>query len=211
MDTIVSRARDFAVSYMGQYDGSHDFQHVERVLGLAKIIEESECRTHPEILIDCNVVTLSCLLLDVGDRKYLQAGEDGATKAEELLLSFGAEQQLAQTVQLIINNVSYSRETLDPIKVQNVLARHPELGIVQDADRLDAIGAIGIGRTFTYNAAKGAKDMQVPFAHFGEKLLKLKNIMKTDMGKEMADVRTQRLEAFSEWWIEESAVSKSSQ
>lgn len=75
------------------------------------------------------------------------------TLVKRILLRIGAPEELARTVQRIVKNVSYSHEILDPAHVHGVILRHPELAIVQDADRLDALGAIGIGRCFTYNGA----------------------------------------------------------
>jgi HD superfamily phosphodiesterase len=86
-----------------------------------------------------------------------------------------------------------------------------ELAVVQDADRLDALGAVGIGRCFTFLGAQGKKylgpgepwDMNNAIAHFQEKLVRLEGMMKTQTGREMARVRTQRLVEFRKWWEEE--------
>ena len=73
---------------------------------------------------------------------------------------------------------------------------------MQDADRLDAIGAVGIGRTFSYGAARG-KDMEETLRHFEEKLEKLQGMMKTAEGKRLARVRAERLRVFRGWWVDE--------
>lgn len=104
---------------------------------------------------------------------------------------------------MICKNVSYSNETKHPEQVRQLVEQNPELAIVQDADRLDAIGAIGIGRTFTYGGAKGARGMQDTVDHFTEKLEKLEGMMKTNSGKEIARKRTERLKMFRSWWEEE--------
>lgn len=206
---LVTKAQKYATEYMNQYDGSHNYQHVQRVCNLAKIIEKSERHEHPDLVIDSTVVELASILHDIGDRKYLRPGENGANQVETLLIGFGADQAQAQLVQLIVNHVSYSLEIKDPTQVQRVLSAHPELCIVQDADRLDAIGAIGIGRTFTYNAAKGNNDMQIPIDQCEGRLLKVQNLMKTQKGKELAALRTERLHEFLGWWKEEAGFRES--
>lgn len=115
----------------------------------------------------------------MGDRKYLKSGENADTMVEEILLGRGASPELAAKVQIIAKHVSFSAEVKDPEKTKAVVARCPELAIVQDADRLDAIGAVGIGRTFTYGGAKCPRDsMQRSIDHFTEKLEKLEGMMK---------------------------------
>jgi uncharacterized protein len=109
----------------------------------------------------------------------------------------------ANTVQKIATHVSYSSEIKDPELVQTIIADIPELAIVQDADRLDSIGAIGIGRVFTYGGAK-SRGMDNSLAHFDEKLLKIEALMKTPSGKALARERTARLKTFREWWAQES-------
>ena len=99
--------------------------------------------------------------------------------------------------------VSYSAEIKNPSLTKQTLEAHPELAIVQDADRLDAIGAVGIGRTFTYGGAKGSREMDDTIDHFTEKLEKLEEMMKTEEGRRMAVARTKRLRMFRGWWEEE--------
>lgn len=119
------------------------------------------------------------LLHDVGDHKYVQAGENAENQIAELLLEHGASAELAMKVQLVAKNVSFSNEIKNPRVMKAVLDQHPELGIVQDADRLDAIGAIGIGRTFTFGGAKQSdRGMEGTVAHFTEKLERLESMMK---------------------------------
>ena len=107
-------------------------------------------------------------------------------------------------MQVVVKNVSYTNEMLDPAHTRGVILQHPELAIVQDADRLDAIGAVGIGRVFTYGGAKGpARGMGASVKHFGEKLEKLEGMMKTAEGRRLAGVRSERLRMFREWWEDE--------
>lgn len=198
----------FVQKYMSNYDGSHDFNHVRRVVGLAHaiytaVMEEAEREgAPPEFELDLQVITLAALLHDVGDRKYLKPGEDGNSVVLAKLLELGAEEELAIKVQRIVSGVSYSSEIKDPSAVMVMIGKYPELAVVQDADRLDAIGAVGIGRTFAFGGAKG-RGMGDTIEHFGDKLEKLEGMMKTRPGKRMAIERTKRLLEFKQWWQEE--------
>ncbi|XDG04281.1 hypothetical protein ABKA04_003896 [Annulohypoxylon sp. FPYF3050] len=206
-DNLVSSVTEYVKSYMSNYDGSHDFNHIERVLGLAKYIHAQLPETPPR---DHQVVILSALLHDVGDKKYLKPGEDASTLVYELLLSLGAADKLAKRVQTICLGVSYSSEIKDPARVQELIKSHPELAVVQDADRLDAIGSIGIGRVFTFTGARTQRSMADSIQHFHDKLLRLESMMKTDVGKRLARQRTERMQEFLKWWDEEAAFSNGS-
>ena len=216
--TLIANTKAFVKEYMSQYDASHDYSHIQRVLALAQHILGVEQRSHPTILYDPTIVTLAALLHDVGDHKYITPSasdetEDPTTLVKSTLISLGAPLEQACYVQTIVKSVSYSHEVLNPTHVRGVLLQHPELAIVQDADRLDAIGAVGIGRTFTYGGAKGRKGagmegMEDTINHFEEKLVHLEGMMKTEEGRRLARVRTQRLRVFKGWWEEENAVLK---
>lgn len=148
---LVPQAFGYVRTYMSHYDSSHDNSHIRRVLGLALHLSSHESSTPP---LNKLLITLAALLHDIGDKKYLPPGStSGALMVEEFLLSVGCEAKLAKDVQTVVNHVSYSNEIKHPEEVRAVLRRLPELGVVQDADRLDAIGAVGIGRTFTYGAS----------------------------------------------------------
>lgn len=204
MEALIAATQDFVREYMSQYDSSHDYQHILRVLHLSKYIEGKERTLRPTVSYDTNVVTLASLLHDVGDKKYSRDGEDSATMVERFLTFHGADEELAGRVQQIVNHVSYSAEIKDPAKVQRALHDYPELALVQDADRLDALGAVGIGRCFTFGGAKRLENsMNGAIDHFGEKLERLEGMMKTETGKELAAVRTQKVKMFREWWEEE--------
>jgi uncharacterized protein len=213
---------------MSGHDPSHNPAHVHRVVALAHRILEAENKRHPErsSLYDRTVVTLGALLHDIGDRKYLPAGDsansiDPKTIVHDVLLSKGADSALAERVQTIVSNVSYSNEIKDPAKIRRLIFEdgYQELAIVQDADRLDALGAVGIGRCFTFLGAQGNKrqkhdqqtqqrwEMDQSIEHFSDKLEKLEGMMKTDTGKEMARERTRRLKEFKSWWEEETGMT----
>lgn len=204
MEALIAATESFVREYMIQYDSSHDYQHILRVLHLSKYIEVEERTLRPDVHYDTHVITLASLLHDVGDKKYFKDSDDAATMVEKFLTSHGAEEELARTVQQIATHVSYSAEIKDPAKVQQALRDHPELAVVQDADRLDALGAVGIGRCFTFGAAKRREEgMDGAINHFSEKLERLEDMMKTETGRKLAAVRTQRLKTFKGWWEDE--------
>ncbi|APA11623.1 hypothetical protein SS1G_05077 [Sclerotinia sclerotiorum 1980 UF-70] len=201
---LIVQVTAFVEKYMSAYDGSHDFNHIRRVVGLAhRIYKELDGEGVNGSELDLQVVTLAALLHDVGDKKYLLPGQDQNTLVLSTLLGFGAEEKLAIKVQRIVLGVSYSSEIKDLALVRGLIEKYPELAVVQDADRLDAVGAIGIGRTFTFGGAKGARNMGETIQHFEDKLEKLGGMMKTAPGKRMAKERTQRLIMFKNWWEEE--------
>ncbi|CAJ2502701.1 Uu.00g100950.m01.CDS01 [Anthostomella pinea] len=201
---LVNSVTEYVKNYMANYDGSHDFHHIERVLGLAKHID-AHSPDVPER--DAQVVVLSALLHDVGDKKYLKPGEDSSSLVYDLLISLGSNEKLARKVQTICLGVSYSSEVKDPARVQDLIKSHPELAVVQDADRLDAIGSIGIGRLFTFGGARTQRSMDDSIQHFHDKLLKIQSMMKTEVGRKLAEERTQRMQEFLKWWGEEAAFS----
>lgn len=100
-----------------------------------------------------------------------------------------------------------STEIKSPSTTLSLIAQHPELAVVQDADRLDAIGAVGIGRCFTFGGAKTGRDMAGTMEHFDEKLLRLEGMAKTEVGREMMRERTRRMKEFVGWWEEECAIA----
>ncbi|KAG4410957.1 hypothetical protein IFR04_015904 [Cadophora malorum] len=207
---LIPKVTAFVEKYMSKYDGSHDFNHIKRVVGLAHKIyaeiikaEEQSGLFEKESSLDLHVITLAALLHDVGDKKYLEPGQKGETLVLATLLGFGAPEDLALKVQRIVLAVSYSSEIKDRGHVETMIGKYPELAIVQDADRLDAIGAVGIGRTFTFGGAKNARDMGETIQHFDDKLVKLESMMKTAPGRRMARERTERLNMFKGWWEDE--------
>ncbi|KAL2069640.1 hypothetical protein VTL71DRAFT_14319 [Oculimacula yallundae] len=208
-ENLISKVRCYVESYMNKFDGSHDFNHIKRVVGLAHVISSSvissSTKDNPKItpILDPTVITLSALLHDVGDRKYLQEGQDPTTQVLNLLLNFGASPSLAGKVQTICLGVSWNSEMKNPAHVLNLIAQHPELAVVQDADRLDSIGAVGIGRLFTYGGAKTTRDMHAAVEMMDFKLFELEKTMKTEPGKRMAREATERMRMWREWWGDE--------
>lgn len=212
-EELIQSVDAFVKDYMSHYDASHDFNHIQRVLRVAHVILEKE-RGDPlgqqspassNLEYDETLVTLGALLHDVGDRKYLQPGQDATTLVRDVLLERGCPSDLADKVQDLVLHVSFSTEQKDPQKVLRTIAALPELAIVQDADRLDAIGAVGIARCFTFGGAKNRGDgLDGSIDHFKEKLELLEGMMKTKTGRAMATERTKRLKVFREWWESEN-------
>lgn len=202
-DPLLLSVIQFVQQYMSQNDASHNFEHIQRVVGLAKYIY-----THtPDLLrtqLDFRTITLAALLHDVGDRKYLKDDEDPTTMVFHLLTNLGASTDLAQRVQTICLGVSYSHEMRDPARVRRLIALHPELAVVQDADRLDSMGAIGVGRCFTFGGARTeSSSMEEAMEQVETRLLRVGEMMKTDVGRQLAKERSRRLMLFRDWYREE--------
>ncbi len=194
-----------------RFDASHDFAHVERVVTTALIIlEKEEDRRRRQALPALNPlsVILGALLHDVEDKKYItKTAEQKVETLRKMVLDVGLSEAYAEHLQLLVEGVSYSTEVKDPHHVEKLLEAIPELAVVQDADRLDALGAIGIGRCFTFGGAKGSRSLEDSIQHFEDKLLKLESMMKTEAGKAMAKERSSRIRAFMEWWKDEVEMS----
>ncbi|KAF2443500.1 hypothetical protein P171DRAFT_432743 [Karstenula rhodostoma CBS 690.94] len=190
----------FVHAYMSGpgHDNSHDYHHILRVLSNAHRILTQEPNSKSEVPYDILVVYLAALLHDVGDHKYAKTGEDVENQVSRILLERGADEELATKIQVIVKHVGYTNEVKNPQSVIDILQKYPELAVVQDADRLDAIGAVGVGRCFAFGGAKGkGRPLAGAIDHFDEKLVKLPGMMKTTTGKSMAGHRKRILEEFA--------------
>eukprot|EP00698_Gefionella_okellyi_P014885 TRINITY_DN4149_c0_g2_i1.p2 TRINITY_DN4149_c0_g2~~TRINITY_DN4149_c0_g2_i1.p2 ORF type:complete len:237 (-),score=54.85 TRINITY_DN4149_c0_g2_i1:1088-1768(-) len=210
-EQLISAAREFAKQHLSGYDASHDFWHAERVARSALNIAQQE-QALTSTPIDIVAVELAAYLHDVGDWKYSGSDEAGPRAVLAFLRENHCDDELAQRVVRIIDNVSFHKELSTKSEI------FPELAIVQDADRLDALGAIGIARTFSYGARKNTP-MHVPglkpttqmttqeymqrdqsqtstVLHFYEKLLLLKDMMKTATGRKLAEGRHKYMELY---------------
>lgn len=193
-------------------EGGHDWWHIYRVRKLALTIAKQEN-------VNVLVVELAALLHDIADPKFNDGNEEiGPQKAFDFLTQNGVDYETTQHVVNIIKNMSF-KNSFDP----QLTFSSNELFVVQDADRLDAIGAIGIARTFNYGGFKNRaiydptikpqqyankeeyKNTTAPtINHFYEKLLLLKDGMKTQTGKKIAQQRHDFMEQylaqfFAEW------------
>jgi len=193
MQNIIHQTINFVKITLANAETGHDWFHIERVYKTAQTINNIE---KGEEL----VVELAALLHDIADSKFNNGDEEiGPQKAGDFMRSVGVAEDTINHVQEIIRNLSFKAS------FGKITFKSKELAIVQDADRLDAIGAIGIARAFTYGGYKNRVlyDPAVPvnlnmnkeeyknttaptINHFYEKLLLLKDLMKTETGKEMA-------------------------
>jgi uncharacterized protein len=208
---IINNTILFVKNQLTHAEGGHDWFHIERVYKNALLIaEEEEC--------DLTVVKLAALLHDIADSKFHGGDESvGPKTARTFLESQNVSEAIISHVIAIIENISFKGGNFE--KKFN----SKELEIVQDADRLDAIGAIGIARTFNYGGFKNRplynpniqpnlnmskeeyKNSESPtLNHFYEKLLLLKDKMNTETGKKIAQKRHDFMVTFlsqfySEW------------
>jgi uncharacterized protein len=191
-------------------EGSHDWWHIERLWKNAKLIGRAED-------VNIFIVELAALLHDIADAKFYDGNENiGPEKAKHFLESLSVEKEIINHVENIIRNVSFKGGNFSN-KFYS-----PELAVVQDADRLDAIGAIGIARAFNYGGFKNKEiynpsvqpDLQMSkdsykksnaptINHFYEKLLLLKDRMNTITGKKIAEERHRFMETFLEEFYKE--------
>ena len=200
---IINNTILFVKNQLTHAEGGHDWFHIERVYKNALLIaEEEEC--------DLTVVKLAALLHDIADSKFHGGDETvGPKTARTFLESQNVSEDIILHVIAIIENISFKGGNFE--KKFN----SKELEIVQDADRLDAIGAIGIARTFNYGGFKNRplynpniqpnlnmskeeyKNSESPtLNHFYEKLLLLKDKMNTETGKQIAAERHRFMELF---------------
>lgn len=179
---ILEAVRPFVLAAMAQNDPAHDGGHVERVVGLSRQLQQV-CGG------DAFRTELLGWLHDLSDDKL--ASNLGTGSIEAFLTQIGTETADIRFVLEGIPYISYRKHPqLDP-------ALPMEYRVVQDADRLDAMGAIGIARTFAYGGAKG-RSLEDSLAHFDEKLLKLYDLLSTDAARALAISRRDLLRQFYE-------------
>ena len=205
---ILEEARHFARGVLQHDSSGHDWWHVYRVTQLAGKIAAHEGA-------DAFICELAALLHDIADEKLNESKEAGRAKVEQWLLASGIAPEISAHVLQIIGMMSYSGGGGAPMQTL-------EGKVVQDADRLDALGAIGIARTFAYSGWKGQllHDPQMPprrqmsqasyrtekstaINHFHEKLLLLKDRLNTVYARQLAEERHRYMEAFLEEFLAE--------
>ncbi|MCF8225765.1 MAG: HD domain-containing protein [Bacteroidales bacterium] len=194
---IQTAAIAFAKERLRSFDAGHDWSHTERVLNLARRIQSEESTG------DTDVIELAAILHDIADTKFHEGSEsDGGNIAYDFLTMNGFPGNKAGHVREIINNISFKKHAVKS-EINSI-----EFMIVQDADRLDAMGAIGIARTFNYGGFRNRPlyDPDVPVKeytdtqtymnsasptlnHFYEKLFLLRDLMNTKAGKKLAEER----------------------
>jgi uncharacterized protein len=210
---IIEKTIGFVKYELQNAEGGHDWWHIERVWKNAKKIALSES-------VNLFFVELGALVHDIADHKFNDGDElAGVAKARKFLKSLAVDEIIIDHVEKIMLNISFKGGNFS----QEFSSK--ELAVIQDADRLDAIGAIGIARAFNYGGFKGRelynpaihpeigmtveqyqKSTAPTLNHFYEKLLLLKDRMNTETGKKMAEQRhlfmEQYLEQFFKEWNE---------
>lgn len=210
---IIDKTMGYVKEVLSGAESGHDWFHIQRVYNNALKIAETE-------KVNSFVVALGALLHDIADSKFYHGDETiGPKMARELLEKLEVEDTIIEQIEGIIRNISFKNtlSTSDQASFDS-----PELRVIRDADRLDAIGAIGIARAFNYGGFKNRKlyDPEIPpslkqskesyknaaaptINHFYEKLLLLKDQMHTTAGKKMAEQRHHFMEKFLEEFYKE--------
>ena len=187
---MIKKAMDFARNVFAGDASGHDFDHTLRVYHMATrlAIEEGA---------DLQIVQLAALLHDVDDRKLSPETYEGKLRAVNFLKENGLENEKIQEIIDIISRISFSAQLPPPESIEGKCVR--------DADRLDAIGAIGIARTFAYGGSRGRRmhdpegvDENSSIQHFYDKLLRLKDTIHTPAGRRMAEERDRFMRQFLE-------------
>ena len=211
-EEIILATIEFVKEKLANAEGGHDWWHIERVYNNALSIAKSE-------KADLLTVSLAALLHDIADSKFNDGNEEiGPEIAIKFLQSIQVDQEIITHVENIIRNISFKGGNFTKTFTST------ELSVVQDADRLDAIGAIGIARAFNYGGFKNREiynpnivpDLQMTkevyknsaaptINHFYEKLLLLKNKMNTPAGRSMAEERHLFMETFLQQFYQEWA------
>ena len=193
MNSIDSQIIDDAIEYVHELfranAGGHDAEHTMRVYRNTLRIAENE----PDC--DIGIAVLAALLHDVDDHKLFATVDNANARA--FLQAHELPQETIERICGVINSVSFSRN-------KDRRPTTPEGKVVQDADRLDALGAVGVARTFAYGGEHG-RPMDDSIRHFHEKLLLLKSLMNTETGRQMAEKRHAFLEAFLEEYNAETS------
>ena len=201
----IEKTITYVKQQLANAEGGHDWWHIERVWKSAKKIAETEN-------VNLLVIELGALLHDIADAKFHDGDEElGPQIAAVFMLEINVDEETIQHVVQIIKHISFKGGK----EAQTFTS--PELNVVQDADRLDALGAIGIARTFNYGGFKNReifnpnippnltmtkeeyKKSDAPsINHFYEKLLLLKDLMNTETGKQLAIQRHVFMEQYLE-------------
>lgn len=214
---MIEKAKEFVRVYMEGDASGHDYFHTLRVLHLAESIAREEQKHQ---VVDLETVQLIALLHDVDDRKLSPETYENLDRARKFLKDNGVSDFWMEMILCGIRQISF--KGTDSVAPESIEAR-----IVQDADRLDAIGAIGIARTFAFGGSRGsemynpdepprlnmnaedyAKTRSHTINHFYEKLLLLKDLMNTETGKGMAVHRHAYMEDFLKEFYAEWEGSK---
>lgn len=207
---LIETTEKFVRDRLGTEGTGHDWWHAHRVRNTSRSIFESEGG-------DPLVIELASLLHDVGDRKVIGREEDDPTIAHDFLREQELGAMAIQSVMNIIEHMSFSKSLDGPVVEKSI-----ELQIVQDADRLDAIGAIGIARAFAFGGSRQRllydpdataqvftssddykKATGSTFHHFEEKLLHIKDGLNTATARRIAEERDEYMRDFLDQFLHE--------
>jgi uncharacterized protein len=198
---IIKGIEEFAKKSTKGFDSGHDWWHLNRVRNLALYLQQAENTG------DRNIIEIAALLHDIDDKKFRKIESPGAASIiSDLLHNLEVTEEIIIKVVQINKYISFSSET-------KIEIRSPEFLIVQDADRLDAIGAIGIARAFNYGGFRN-NSIYIPetdgyginpstIGHFYDKLLLLRDMMNTSTARALASERHEILEQFLEKFYKE--------
>ncbi|KAG9194953.1 hypothetical protein G6011_00073 [Alternaria panax] len=201
-------------THMNKLDASHNYEHIRRVVSNAAYILEEEKKQHQWARdLDHTAIWITCMTHDIGDKKYGTKGGQSChmITVRNFLNSLGCSSDICMEASLLAPRVSFTAEMLDEAHVGYVADEWPTLRIVQDADRLDGLGAIGVGRLFVYGGANKARRqgsidsgielIEQRFKHYSR-------LMKTETGRKMAEERYKwMVEDFVRRWKVEANTS----
>lgn len=197
-ERIINNTINFVKTRLEKEGSGHDWWHVKRVYENSIEIAKKEKE------VDFFILALAALLHDIADHKFGYTDIDRENIITDFLKNEGVIDKDIKKIVYIVNNISF-KSGKNTHKIESIEGK-----IVQDADRLDAIGAIGIGRAFTYGGYKNrlmydpdSEDGLDTISHFYDKLLLLKDKMNTESGKEMAESRHKFMEYFLEEFYKE--------
>ena len=209
-DELAQKTEEFVKNKLGGEGTGHDWWHAVRVISIARKLHAIEGGDWP-------VIELALLLHDVGDRKVINKDNDDYSIAENFLLEQNTPEEPLSRIMSIIKTMSYSKSFDTPEKDDSI-----EFKIVQDADRLDAIGAIGVGRAFAFGGSRSRllydpnytvqefksseeykRAESSTIHHFYEKLLLIKDKLNTNAAREIAEQLDEFMQVFLKEFFDE--------
>jgi len=216
MNPLIEKTQAYVKALTLDEATGHDWQHTQRVTNMAQRLAEAEVSP-----VDEAVIELACLLHDVKDYKLSGDEKAGPKAAQDWLSSIGADQALIDQVVEIVSTMSFKGQVKRPMSTREGM-------IVQDADRLDAVGAIGIARAFAFGGAqkRAIVDPQIPYRknlsaeaykdksipttslnHFYEKLLKLEGHYHTALANQIGHQRHEFMKAYVSELLDECGIT----
>ncbi|MBZ9534210.1 HD domain-containing protein [Cytobacillus oceanisediminis] len=206
---IITKVEKLVKLEMEKDTSGHDWYHVDRVRKMALLLSEKEGNGYSRS------IELAALLHDISDEKLNNSKEDGQQKLANILACISIDNHEKEQIITIISSVGFKGGN-------GIFPESLDAKIVQDADRLDAIGALGIARTFAYGGSVGSpiydpslsirqkmteeeyrKNNSSSIHHFYEKLLKIKNLLHTDSARKIAEARHLFMESFLQEFYKE--------